>query len=300
MIYKSLNDICKIAREMKMPFWKVVQRDDCMERNVEEAVSFEQMCSMYRAMKYADSSYIGTRRSSSGMAGGDGKRLEAYVSSGKAMSGPFMGKIMERAVKMGESNACMRRIVAAPTAGSCGVLPAVLLTYEEQIDKDEEHMVEALYTAAGIGQIIACRASISGAFGGCQAEIGSASAMAAGALVYLQGGNNEEICNAVAISLKALLGLTCDPVGGLVEVPCIKRNVLGAVNAVTAADMVLAGVSSVIPADEVIDAMEEIGKNMPKQYKETAAGGLAATPAALKITKRKKHLQTEKENNGNV
>lgn len=289
MVYKSLKEICEIAQEAGIPFWKVIQRDDCTERNVEESDSFEQMREMYRAMKHADEAYTGTRKSTSGMVGGDGKRLEAYVASGKAMSGAFVGKVMERAVKMGESNACMRRIVAAPTAGSCGVLPAVLLTYEDQIDSNEDRIVEALYTAAGIGQIIAHRASISGAFGGCQAEIGSASAMAAGALIFLQGGTNEEICSGVAVSLKALLGLTCDPIGGLVEVPCVKRNVIGAVNAVTAADMVMAGVSSVIPADEVIDVMGEIGRDMPRKYKETAEGGLAVTPTALKITNNLPH-----------
>lgn len=289
MVYKSLKEICEMAEQANLPFWKIIQRDDCTERQVAEADSFAQMRKMYEAMKHADEMYTGTRKSNSGMVGGDGKKLETYVSLGKAMSGDFIGKVMERAVKMAESNACMRRIVAAPTAGSCGVLPAVLLTYVDQICADEEKIVEALYTAAGIGQIIAHRASISGAFGGCQAEIGSASAMAAGALVYLQGGSNEEICNAVAISLKSLLGLTCDPIGGLVEVPCVKRNVIGAVNAVTAADMVMAGVGSVIPADEVIDVMGEIGNEMPKKYKETAEGGLATCPTGVKITKNLPH-----------
>lgn len=289
MIYKSLKEICEMAAESELPFWKVILKDDCTERNVEEAASFEQMRAMYRAMIHADEAYTGTRKSNSGMVGGDGKRLESYVAEGKAMSGPFIGRVMERAVKMGESNACMRRIVAAPTAGSCGVLPAVLLTYADQIDSNEDRIVEALYTAAGIGQIIAHRASISGAFGGCQAEIGSASAMAAGALVHLQGGSNEDICCAVAIALKSLLGLTCDPIGGLVEVPCVKRNVIGAVNAVTAADMVLAGVVSVIPGDEVIDVMGEIGNEMSKKYKETAEGGLATSPTALKIAENLPH-----------
>lgn len=289
MIYKSLKEICEMAAEAELPFWKVILKDDCTERNVEEAASFEQMRVMYRAMIHADEAYTGTRKSNSGMVGGDGKRLESYVAEGKAMSGPFIGRVMERAVKMGESNACMRRIVAAPTAGSCGVLPAVLLTYADQIDSNEDRIVEALYTAAGIGQIIAHRASISGAFGGCQAEIGSASAMAAGALVHLQGGSNEDICCAVAIALKSLLGLTCDPIGGLVEVPCVKRNVIGAVNAVTAADMVLAGVVSVIPGDEVIDVMGEIGNEMSKKYKETAEGGLATSPTALKIAENLPH-----------
>ena len=289
MVYKSLKEICQMAEEAKIPFWQVIQRDDCTERQVEASESFEQMQKMYLAMKHADEMYTGTRKSNSGMVGGDGKKLEQYIASGKAMSGSFIGKVMERAVKMAESNACMRRIVAAPTAGSCGVLPAVLLTYADQINADEDRIVEALYIAAGIGQIIAHRASISGAFGGCQAEIGSASAMAAGALVYLQGGSNEEICGAAAIALKSLLGLTCDPIGGLVEVPCVKRNVIGAVNAVTAADMVMAGVTSVIPADEVIDAMGEIGNEMPKKYKETAEGGLAVTPTAVEITKHLPH-----------
>lgn len=289
MIYKSLKEICEIAADKGIPFWKVIQRDDCKERGVKEEDSFEQMRAMYRAMIHADEAYTGTRKSNSGMVGGDGKRLETYVAEGKSMSGPFIGKVMERAVKMGESNACMRRIVAAPTAGSCGVLPAVLLTYADQIDGDEDKIVEALYTAAGIGQIIAHRASISGAFGGCQAEIGSASAMAAGALVHLKGGSNDDICCAVAIALKSLLGLTCDPIGGLVEVPCVKRNVIGAVNAVTAADMVMAGVISVIPGDEVIDVMGEIGNDMPKKYKETAEGGLATTPTAMEITKNLPH-----------
>ncbi len=289
MIYKSLKEICEIAQKNGISFWKVVQQDDCKERNVEEAESFEQMRAMYHAMVHADEAYTGTRKSNSGMVGGDGKRLESYVAEGKSLSGPFVGKVMERAVKMAESNACMRRIVAAPTAGSCGVLPAVLLTYADQICGEEDRIVEALYTAAGIGQIIAHRASISGAFGGCQAEIGSASAMAAGALIHLQGGNEEAICGGVAIALKSLLGLTCDPIGGLVEVPCVKRNVIGAVNAVTAADMILAGVSSVIPADEVIDVMGEIGNEMSKKYKETAEGGLATSPTGLEITKNLPH-----------
>lgn len=288
MVYKSLKEICEIAKKQEIPFWKVVQKDDCTERQAEETESFEQMRGMYHAMRHADESYTGTRKSNSGMVGGDGKKIEQYVASGNAMSGSFIGKVMERAVKMGESNACMRRIVAAPTAGSCGVLPAVLLTYADQKNDDEDRIVEALYTAAGIGQIIAHRASISGAFGGCQAEIGSASAMAAGALVHLQGGGCEEICGAVAIALKGLLGLTCDPIGGLVEVPCVKRNVIGAVNAVTAADMIMAGVTSVIPVDEVIDVMGEIGNDMPKKYKETAEGGLAVTPTALRLIKNQK------------
>ena len=283
MAYKSLEDICNIAKQENIPFWEVIRGDDCRERQVSPEESFAMMEQMYLAMEKADQKYRGDQKSHSGMAGGDGKLLEEYVKQGKNLSGPFIGQVMQRAVKMAESNACMRRIVAAPTAGSCGVLPAVLLSYESRYDCPRQKIIEALFVAAGIGQIIAERASIAGASGGCQAEIGSASAMAAGALTYLLGGKEPEICSAVAISLKGLLGLTCDPIGGLVEVPCVKRNVIGAVNAVATADMVTAGIQSVIPADEVIDAMGEIGREMPKRYRETSEGGLAVTPTAIKI-----------------
>lgn len=192
---------------------------------------------------------------------------------------------MEKAIKTAESNACMKRIVAAPTAGSCGVVPAVLITYQEFYDISDESIVKSLFVAAGIGQVIAERFSISGAEGGCQAEIGSASAMAAGALAYLRGGSGECIGQASAFALKSLLGLVCDPVAGLVEVPCIKRNVIGAVNAITSADMTLAGIRSVIPPDQVIDAIRSIGNEMPASLRETSKGGLAITETGIEIAK---------------
>lgn len=190
---------------------------------------------------------------------------------------------MEKAIKMGESNACMRRIVAAPTAGSCGVIPAVFLTAQEKLNLSNEEMVKAMYVSAGVGEVIAENASISGASGGCQAEIGSASAMASAGLTYLQGGDAETIEHAAALALKNMLGLACDPVCGLVEIPCVKRNVVGAVNAVTSAQLALAGIKSAIPADEVIDAMRRIGNDMALSIKETGLGGLAITPTAQKI-----------------
>ena len=195
----------------------------------------------------------------------------------------LLGKVMERAVKMGESNACMKRIVAAPTAGSCGVIPAVLLSYEEYGKVPEDELINALYVAAGIGKVIGENASIAGASGGCQAEIGTASAMAAGALAYLQGGDNETIANAMALALKNMLGIACDPVGGLVEVPCVKRNSHGAVNAVASAQMALAGVRSAISPDDVIDSMRRIGNEMPASLKETGKGGLATSESARRI-----------------
>ena len=206
--------------------------------------------------------------------------------SGKTICGPVIASAIEKALKMGESNACMKRIVAAPTAGACGVVPAVYLTLQEQRQIDDERMLEAMYIASGVGGVIANRAFLAGAAGGCQAEIGSASAMAAAGLAYMQGADSEGCANALALALKSMLGLTCDPVCGLVEVPCIKRNVSGAVNAITAAQMTMAGIKSVIPADEVIDSMRRIGNDMPVCLKETGEGGLAITPTA-KVYKQK-------------
>ena len=175
---------------------------------------------------------------------------------------------------------------AAPTAGACGVLPAVLVTYYREYGIPEEKMIEAMYVAAGIGQIIANRAYLAGASGGCQAEIGSGSGMAAAAICYIKGGTMEQLGHACAMALKNLMGLVCDPVGGLVEVPCVKRNVGGAVNALAAADMALAGIVSQIPVDQVIDAMKEVGDKMDVSLKETGFGGVAATPTADEVVKR--------------
>ena len=253
-------------------------------RQVSKESSFSKMNTMYQAMREADLSYDASLRSASGLVGGDGQKILEASKNKTLFCGDFLCRVMARAVKMGESNACMRRIVAAPTAGSCGVLPAVLLTCEEERNIPNKTMLESLFVAAGIGEVIAARAFISGAEGGCQAEIGSASAMAAGAVAYLNGGGNEEIVHASALALKNLLGLACDPIAGLVEVPCVKRNVIGAVNAVTSADLAIAGVRSAVPADEVIDAMRDIGIQMPCSLRETGEGGLAATPTGLKIT----------------
>ena len=259
--------------------FKKILREDCRDRGVAEEESFKAMAHLYESMHEARDGYDGSLVSSSGLSGTDGAKLKTALEKGELYCGEFIGSVMVTAVQTAESNACMKRIVAAPTAGSCGVLPAVLLTCEEKKKYSAGKMVESLFVAAAIGDVIAHRASISGAMGGCQAEIGSASAMAAGAAVYLRGGAPEAIIHASALALKSLLGLSCDPVAGLVEVPCVKRNVIGAVNAVTAADMALAGVRSRIPPDEVVDAMRSIGDMLPACLKETGTGGLAATPS---------------------
>ena len=222
----------------------------------------------------------------SGLVGGDGMKMRQYCFRGEAMSGGYISEVITEALSMAESNACMCRIVAAPTAGACGVMPAVLLPLCKYEKLTQHQILEALYVASGIGAVIAHRACIAGASGGCQAEIGTASAMAAGALVALRGGTGEQIGHAVAMALKNLMGLICDPVAGLVEVPCVKRNVVGSVNAVSCADMALAGVESRIPVDEVIDCMGEVGRRMPMEMRETALGGLAATPTGKAVKER--------------
>ena len=290
-MYGSLEKIVEETKKTQLPFWKVVQKEDCHEEDISEEQSFLKMMTMYEQMK--ESAIINEKHmySASCLVGGESKKLKARMDEGRMLSGSFVSKVMEKALAVAANNACMHRIVAAPTAGSCGVLPAVLLTYQEENGCSDEKMTEALYVAAGIGGVIGTRASLSGADRGCQAEIGSASAMAAGALAYLDGGSEEEIIHASAIALKGLLGLACDPVAGLVEVPCVKRNVIGSVNAVTSADMALAGIVSRIPPDEVIDAMRTIGAHMPLEVRETGIGGLAGTKRGQEIAE---ELKTKK------
>lgn len=280
MNYHSINDLVELCHKNNAQIWQVIMMDNAHERMVSEDKIFENMRVMYKAMKTADNNYDKSLKSPSRMAGGDGELMYQYNKSGRNICGDFVGMVMEKALKMGESNACMRRIVAAPTAGSCGVIPAVFISYETYFKALEDDMVKALLIASGIGAVIAENAYIAGASGGCQAEIGSASAMAAAGLTFLQGGDSLQIVNSSALALKSMLGLACDPVCGLVEVPCIKRNVAGAMNAITAAQMSMAGIKSVISPDEVIDSMQRIGAAMPSSLKETAREGLAITPTA--------------------
>lgn len=289
MALDSMKEIFERSARENIPFWEIVLQYDMEERQVSRQASMAKMLSTWQAIQDAADSYTGTQRSVSGLVGGDGLKMRLYARRGESIGGEFMDEVIVQAISMAESNACMRRIVASPTAGSCGVVPAVLLPLCEREHYTQHELLEALYVASGIGAVIAYRASISGAAGGCQAEIGTASAMAAGALVSLRGGTNEQMGHAVAMALKNLMGLVCDPVAGLVEVPCVKRNVIGAVNAISAADMALAGIESRIPVDEVIDAMGEVGRRMPVEFRETALGGLAATPTGKAVKERMPH-----------
>ena len=291
MSLDSMKEIFEQMAQKNKPFWEIVLEDDMETRQVTRSQSMAKMLLTWQAMVDAADSYTGRRRSVSGLVGGDGMKMRQYCIRGEAMSGGYVSEVIAEALSMAESNACMRRIVAAPTAGACGVLPAVLLPLCKYEELSQHQLLEALYVASGIGAVIAYRACIAGASGGCQAEIGTASAMAAGAPVALQGGSGEQIGHAVAMALKNLMGLVCDPVAGLVEVPCVKRNVIGAVNAVSVADMAMAGVESRIPVDEVIDAMGEVGRRMPVEFRETALGGLAATPTGRAVTKRMRKPQ---------
>ena len=288
MSYQSFKEITDICKSQNKEFWQVIMEEDMFERNVSKEDSWSKMCDTWDAMLFSAATYEKDLYSKSGLVGGDGHKMEVYSEKMGAASlcGEYSGAVIAGALQMGESNACMKRIVAAPTAGACGVLPAVLVPYFAKRERNVDKIVKALYVAAGIGQVIAHRAYISGAAGGCQAEIGSASSMAAGALVYLQGGDADQIAHAAAMAMKNLLGLVCDPVAGLVEVPCVKRNVIGAMNAMSCADMSLAGIISKIPPDEVIDAMKSVGDKMDVSLRETAGGGLAQTPEGLKAAKK--------------
>lgn len=279
MAFAAVSDILKYKEENNCKFWEAIVQQEAKDSLVDEKTVIDKMTKMYHVMKEADASYDGALMSNSGLSGGNGLKMQNYADSNgksknKALCGEFGSHVMASAIKMAENNACMKRIVASPTAGSCGVVPAVLLNYEKMENMPEHIMVEALIVAAGIGNVIAERASIAGAAGGCQAEIGTSSSMAAGALAYLRGGDGY-IADAAALAMKNMLGLVCDPVGGLVEVPCVKRNAAGAMNALCAADMALAGIKSAIDVDKVYDAMRQIGEMMDKDLKETGKAGLA-------------------------
>lgn len=284
MAIESLRALEK-ASENKDIF-EVVLDSDCTDRGVSREASLEKMHALYAAIRRAREGYDPALRSASGMVGGDGAKMREYVQKGKTICGDYIGQVIAQALEMGESNACMKCIVAAPTAGSCGVLPAVLLPYQAREGLDDDAMVRAMYIAGAIGQVVAAKASIAGAAGGCQAEIGTASAMSAAALCYLGGGSAQAVCHAAAIAIKSMLGLVCDPIAGLVEVPCVKRNAAGAMIAMSSADMALAGIRSAVPPDEVILAMREVGDKMDVSLKETGVGGVAGTPFGQKIAEK--------------
>jgi L-serine dehydratase len=284
--YHSVAELAKQAEAAGKRISDIVLLDQAEALDLKPEQIIQKMKANLEVMRCSAEKGAGRDlRSTSGLSGGDGYRMSVHA-DGSPVSGSFCAHALAKAVSIAEYNAAMGRIVAAPTAGSCGVLPAAVLTMMEERGSSEETAVMALITAGALGLVIANEASIAGAEGGCQAECGSAAAISAGALAEMAGGTPAMAADACAIALKNQLGLVCDPVAGLVEVPCVKRNAGAIMIAIAAADLVLAGVKSVIPADEVIAVMREIGDGLSSIYKETAQGGLAVSPTGLALQKK--------------
>ena len=278
MMFRNVAELVELAESQSIKIAEVMIRQEMEVTGRSREEIFAQMERNLEVMEKAVERGLAGVSSHSGLTGGDAVLLQSYIKQGKFLSGETILDAVSKAVATNEVNAAMGTICATPTAGSAGVVPGTLFAIKHKLNPTREQMVEYLFTAGAFGFVIANNAFIAGAAGGCQAEVGSAAGMAAAALVEMAGGTPSQAAEAMAITLKNMLGLVCDPVAGLVEVPCVKRNAMGAANAMIAADMALAGIKSRIPCDEVIEAMFQIGQTMPVALKETAQGGLAATP----------------------
>jgi L-serine dehydratase len=257
------------------------------DRNLTREQVFEKMAKNLNVMR--EGANEGREKkiySVSGLIGGDGYKINKYLRQGKTLTGDVTVRAMAMALSSSEVNAAMGRIVACPTAGSCGILPAVILSAGEKLGKSDKELIQGLFAASAVGMIIGMNATLAGAEGGCQAECGSAAAMGSAAVVEMMGGTPKMSLDAGAIVLKNVLGLVCDPVAGLVEIPCAKRNAAGAISALCTADMVMAGVDSKIPFDDMVSAMYKVGKSLPSELRETAIGGVAGTKAGLELRKK--------------
>lgn len=283
MLFRNVAELVKLAESKQVKTAEIMLQQEIEVTGLSREEIIAKMDRNLTVMEDAVERGLKGVSSVSGLTGGDAVLLQKYINSGKALSGNILLDAVSKAVATNEVNAAMGTICATPTAGSAGVVPGTLFAVKEVLKPSRMEMIEFLFTAAAFGFVVANNASISGAAGGCQAEVGSASGMAAAAIVEMAGGTPSQAAEAMAITLKNMLGLVCDPVAGLVEVPCVKRNAMGAANAMTAADMALAGISSRIPCDEVIHAMFLIGQTMPSSLRETAEGGLAATPTGRRL-----------------
>lgn len=284
-MYQSVKDLVRTAEIQQKALSELVIEAECHESGSNRKEVWQRMRSNLLTMRAAikqGETELGVR-SKTGLTGGEAIKLKKYRAKGKTLSGDVMMAAVENAIATNEVNAAMGVICATPTAGSSGTLPGALFMLEQRLGLSEEQMIRFLFTAGGLGLIIANHAGIAGATGGCQEEVGSASAMAAAAAVEAAGGSPEQSSQALAIALSNLLGLVCDPIAGLVEIPCVKRNAIGAGNALIAADMALAGCTSMIPADECISALDKVGRSMPVDLRETGLGGLAGTPTGQAI-----------------
>lgn len=282
-MFRNVAELVKLAEDTKVKIAEIMIRQEIEISGLSREEIISKMDLNLTVMEKAVERGLNGVKSRTGLTGGDAVLLQNYINSGKSLSGTLLLDAVSKAVATNEVNAAMGTVCATPTAGSAGVVPGTLFAVTKQLNPTRYEMIEYLFTAAAFGFVIANNASISGAAGGCQAEVGSAAGMAAAAIVEMAGGTPSQSAEAMAITLKNMLGLVCDPVAGLVEVPCVKRNAMGASNALTAADMALAGITSRIPCDEVISAMYAIGQTMPAALRETAEGGLAATPTGKKL-----------------
>ena len=284
--YESIAELVSEAENRNCKISELVLEDQALSMERSQAEIYETMKRSFEVMQEAVKTGMDKdQKSTSGLTGGEGYLMNEYAKRPGSLSGEFLSKAMARALAVAGCNASMGRIVAAPTAGSCGILPGCLVSLYEDRGFAEKDIVMSMFTSGAFGMVVAKRACLAGAQGGCQAECGSAAVMAAAALVELMGGTPSQCADACAIAISSQMGLVCDPVAGLVEIPCIKRNVSGLSIAFSSADLALAGIGARIPADECLDAMREVGDALPSSLKETAGGGLAATPTGRALKK---------------
>lgn len=281
---QSALELIEICQENNLSLSEYALQKEMIDKEVSREYLWHRMSLTLQTMK--ESTSLGRDKaiySLSGFIGGDAFKLQNYLNSHTSLVGTPLIKAMAMAMSCSEVNSSMGKIVACPTAGSCGILPAVILTAGEQLGKTDDELIQALFASSAIGMIIGMNATFAGAEGGCQAECGSAAAMAAGAVVEMMGGTPKMSFDAAAIIFKNVLGLVCDPVAGLVEIPCAKRNVSGAISALATADLVMAGVDSKIPFDDALAAMYKVGTSLPEELRETALGGMATTPTGIAL-----------------
>ena len=280
------EELLALCKEQELCIHEVMLRREVELTSLSEAAIQAKLSESLNIMKKAvELGLTSDIKSVSGLIGGDAKKVNEQSDRAKSVCGQLMSKAISRSMAVLEVNAAMGKIVAAPTAGSSGVLPGVLLTVAEEFALGDDTLINGLLTAGAVGLLITRNATVAGAEGGCQAETGSAAAMAAAAVVEMLGGSPVAALHAAAICLQNVLGLVCDPIAGLVEVPCEHRNALGAANALISAEMVRAGVVSIIPFDEVVEAMYRVGRSLPCELRETALGGLAATPTGQRLAR---------------
>lgn len=283
-MYNNIKELVEVAEKDKLPIWKVILENEMKVSSLTEEEIFENLSRRYEVMKNSAEKALNKSFHTVGsLIEGITAPQYTYAHTDKTICGSFINKVMARALSCSEVNASMGKICAAPTAGACGILPAVMVSLEEKFNLDRRKVLEGLLVASGIGAIITKNATVSGAEGGCQAECGVAAAMSAAAAVQLLGGTNDMIENSCCFALMNVMGLVCDPVAGLVQVPCAQRNASQAINGILSADLALAGMKSLIPVDEVVEAMYKVGRMLPVELRETALGGVANTPMGKKV-----------------